>query len=93
VHIELPLAQLVDFLTGSSQACKLSPDGTSVTKLEMLCEKGASNGVQLLKAVKDLGVELKPKINVLENHTGSETGGAIASKFSITFTNAGTLDG
>jgi hypothetical protein len=94
VHVELGFFGLVDFLKGSSQACKLSPDGTSTTDLKMACEKVAgTNGDPLLKEVKDLGATLKPEIKVLENHGSTETMGAIASTFLIKFANAGTLDG
>jgi len=91
VHVEVPVIGLVDFLVGSSQACKLTPDGTSVTELDMLCEKTA-NGVGPLKEVKDLGTVLKPLIKVLEKHTGSETTGIIAALFKIKFANAGKID-
>ena len=92
VHVELGFLGLVDFLIGSSQACKLTPDGTSTTDLKMACEKVA-NGDPLLKEVKDLGATLKPEIKVLENHKAPETSGVIASTFLITFAKAGTLDG
>jgi len=92
VHVELGFFGLIDFLVKSSQACKLSPDGTSTTDLKMACEK-SGGGDQLLTSVKDLGATLKPEIKVLENHSGSETMGAIASTFLITFAKAGTLDG
>ena len=92
VHLEVPILGLVDFLAGSTQAGKLTPDGTSTNALKLELAKGAANGDQLLTSVKDLGKELKPKINVLENHKGEETMGAISATFLIKFTNAGTLD-
>jgi hypothetical protein len=92
VHVEVPIIGLITFLTGSSQACTLSEDGKAVTSLTMSCKKGAT-GDQSITSVKDLGVELKPKINVLEKEAGEETMGAIEAPFKISFTNAGTLDG
>jgi hypothetical protein len=92
VHIELGILGLLDFLTGSSLACKLTPVNTSTTTLKMACEKLAT-GDQLLTSVKDLGATLKPEIKMSENHKSPETHGVIASTFLITFAKAGTLDG
>jgi hypothetical protein len=92
VHGEVPILGLISFLLGSSQACALSEDGKAVTFLVMTCTKSAT-GDETLTSVKDLGVELKPKINVLEKEAGEETMGVIEARFKISFTNAGTLDG
>jgi hypothetical protein len=92
LHLEIPLIGLIDFLIGSSQACKLEPDGVSTTTLTMKCEKGAEAGDQLLTEVKDLGTVLKPAILILQNHAGEEKHGAVSATFKISFAQAGQLD-